>query len=78
MSCSYGCFEQTSSVAYPLVMAQQYFLSHRGVDPKIIEDAKKNLQKSYDRLKGFEVKTAGVIPSGGFGTCSVSSLSTGA
>ena len=24
-----GCFEQTSSTTYPLVMAQQYFLSHR-------------------------------------------------
>ena len=26
----YGCFEQTSSSTYPLVMAQQYFKSHHG------------------------------------------------
>ena len=29
----YGCFEQTSSTTYPLVMAQQYFTTHTGVDP---------------------------------------------
>lgn len=57
-------------MAYPLVMAQQYFLTHRGVDQAIIADAKKKLQSSYDRLKSFEVKTAFIIPSGGFGTCS--------
>ena len=28
-----GCFEQTSSTSYPMVMAQQYFLTHTGVDP---------------------------------------------
>ena len=32
----HGCFEQTSSSTYPLVMAQQYFMSHTGVDPKLI------------------------------------------
>ena len=31
-----GCFEQTSSTTYPLVMAQRYFKSHQGVDPKLI------------------------------------------
>src|SRR5262249_38385846 len=28
-----GCFEQTSSTSYPMVMAQQYFLTHSGIDP---------------------------------------------
>jgi len=49
-------FQQTSSVAYPMVMAQQYFLTHRGVDPTIIAQAKKHLEASYKRLTGFEVK----------------------
>ena len=35
-----GCFEQTSSTSYPMVMAQQYFLTHTGVEPAIIETAK--------------------------------------
>ena len=31
-----GCFEQTSSSNYPLAMAQQYFMGHQGVDPRIL------------------------------------------
>ena len=53
----YGCFEQTSSTSYPLVMAQQYFMSHAGVDPKLIEKSKGFLDESYQRLIGFECKT---------------------
>jgi len=55
----YGCFEQTSSSTYPLVMAQQYFLSHQGVDPKLIERSRKLLDKGYKRLTGFECKKKG-------------------
>jgi len=55
----YGCFEQTSSTTYPLVMAQQYFLSHQGVDPKLIERSRKLLEKGYKRLVGFECKQKG-------------------
>ena len=55
-----GCFEQTSSTVYPLVMAQQYFMSHQGVDPSLIERSSTVLQKGYDRLMGYE------CPSGGF------------
>lgn len=54
----YGCFEQTSSTSYPLVMAQQYFMSHTGVDPKLIEKSKTFLDQSYQRLIGFECKTS--------------------
>jgi len=50
----YGCFEQTSSTSYPMVMAQQYFISHAGVDPAIVEKAKTLLDASYKRLTGFE------------------------
>ncbi|UCH96497.1 MAG: A-macroglobulin complement component, partial [Candidatus Aminicenantes bacterium] len=41
----YGCFEQTSSTTYPLVMAQQYFLTHQGVDPKLIQRSKEMLER---------------------------------
>ena len=55
----YGCFEQTSSTTYPLVMAQQYFLSHEGVDPSLIERSASILDKGYQRLLGFECKSGG-------------------
>ena len=54
-----GCFEQTTSSTYPLVMAQQYFLSHQGVDPKLIERSRGLLEKGYKRLSGFECKSHG-------------------
>jgi hypothetical protein len=54
-----GCFEQTSSTTYPLVMADQYFISHTGVDPAIIARSNELLAKGYDKLKGFECKNRG-------------------
>src|SRR5262245_46851124 len=55
----YGCFEQTSSTSYPMVMAQQYFLTHTGVDPAIIEKTRGLLDLSYKKLTGFESRTKG-------------------
>jgi len=55
----YGCFEQTSSTSYPMTMAQQYFQSHTGVDPKVVADAKEKLERSYQRLRGFETREKG-------------------
>ena len=55
----YGCFEQTSSSTYPLVMAQQYFQSHVGVDPALIERSNAMLEKGYKRLIGYECKQGG-------------------
>jgi uncharacterized protein YfaS (alpha-2-macroglobulin family) len=55
----YGCFEQTSSTTYPLVMAQQYFLSHQGVDPALVERSSQILETAYQRLIGFECKSGG-------------------
>ena len=55
----YGCFEQTSSTSYPLVMAQQYFLSHAGVSPDAIRKAGELLEESYKRLVGFECSEKG-------------------
>jgi hypothetical protein len=48
-----GCFEQTSSTSYPLTMAQQYFLSHPDVDPKLIERSREKLDAGYKKLVGF-------------------------
>ncbi len=54
-----GCFEQTSSTNYPLVMAQQYFISHQGIDPEKIAQAKTLLNKGYKKLIGFESQDKG-------------------
>jgi uncharacterized protein YfaS (alpha-2-macroglobulin family) len=54
-----GCFEQTSSTSYPMVMAQQYFLTHTGIEPSIIEKARNLLDVSYKKLTGFESRTKG-------------------
>lgn len=55
----FGCFEQTSSTTYPLVMAQQYFINHSGVSPQKISQAKALLQKGYQRLLSFETTDQG-------------------
>ncbi|MFW6161207.1 MAG: MG2 domain-containing protein [Planctomycetota bacterium] len=55
----HGCFEQTSSTTYPLVMAQQYFLTHSGVDPRLVERSRAQLEKGYKRLTSFECKKRG-------------------
>lgn len=55
----YGCFEQTSSTSYPLVMAQQYFMTHQGIDPQLIRRSQDMLDKAYQRLTGFECKQRG-------------------
>jgi uncharacterized protein YfaS (alpha-2-macroglobulin family) len=48
-----GCFEQTSSTSYPLTMAQQYFLTHTNVDPKLVEMSRQKLDDGYKKLVGF-------------------------
>jgi hypothetical protein len=55
----YGCFEQTSATSYPMVMAQQYFLTHTGIDPTIVQKARDLLDVSYKKLTGFETPTKG-------------------
>ena len=54
-----GCFEQTSSTTYPLTMAQQYFTSHTGVDPKLVAAAQEKLDAGYKRLVSFECSDKG-------------------
>ena len=55
----HGCFEQTSSTSYPMTMAQQYFLTHSGVDPALIDRTRGLLEKAYKRLLGFEARSGG-------------------
>jgi hypothetical protein len=40
-------------------MAQQYFMTHAGVDPKLIARSNEMLEKGYKRLIGFECKSGG-------------------
>jgi uncharacterized protein YfaS (alpha-2-macroglobulin family) len=55
----YGCFEQTSSTNYPLVMADQYFTTHTDVDPALVARTNELMDKGYDRLRGFECTDKG-------------------
>lgn len=50
----HGCFEQTSSTNYPLVMAQQYFDSHNGIDPAVSTRSRGLLKTGYGKLTSFE------------------------
>ncbi|HET9942038.1 MAG TPA: carboxypeptidase regulatory-like domain-containing protein, partial [Terriglobia bacterium] len=55
----HGCFEQTSATSYPMVMAQQYFMTHTGVDPAIIEKTRGLLDSAYKKLTGFQSRSGG-------------------
>jgi hypothetical protein len=54
-----GCFEQTSSTAYPNVMVMNYFESHRVADAELMGRCRDLLDKGYKRLVGFECKQKG-------------------
>ena len=54
-----GCFEQTSSTSYPLVMAQRYFLGHADTDPALIQRSAALLDGAYAKLTGFETPERG-------------------
>ncbi len=55
----HGCFEQTSSTNYPLVMAQQYFLTHAGCNPETVARAKALLDEGYQKLVSFQCPSKG-------------------
>eukprot|EP00762_Andalucia_godoyi_P001030 ANDGO_02046.mRNA.1 UPF0192 protein TM_0984 len=59
----YGCFEQTSTVMYPMIMALSYLKSHPEVaekSSKLFSDALQHISAGYKKLVGYE------SPSGGF------------
>ena len=55
----HGCFEQTSSTNYPLVMAQLYFTSHTGIPADKVGEATRLLEQGYKKLVGFECPEEG-------------------
>ncbi len=46
-------------MSYPLVMAQQYFTTHTGIDPALVSRANEMMEKSYKILTSFECKDGG-------------------
>jgi hypothetical protein len=54
-----GCFEQTSSTAYPNVMVMNYLESHRVADAELLGRCRDLLDKGYKKLSGFECKEKG-------------------
>ena len=54
-----GCFEQTSSCAYPNIMVMNYFKTHHVDDPALVARAQDLIEKGYKRLIGFECKEKG-------------------
>jgi len=48
-----GCFEQTSSTTYPLVLALKLMQKTRSVRAQTIDQAKKHLTSGYAKLVGF-------------------------
>jgi len=58
----YGCFEQTSSTTFPLVMALRYFKLHNdGSDrvKELIADSLAKLQNGYEKLITFQTTSGG-------------------
>jgi hypothetical protein len=55
----YGCFEQTSSVTYPNVLALDYLRRTGRANPEVEAKARKYIQLGYQRLLTFEVSGGG-------------------
>jgi hypothetical protein len=63
----YGCLEQTTSSAYPLVFVDEAGAKAVGIDPLSREERAKRLDVAFGRLAGMQQ------PQGGFGLWSASS-----
>ena len=55
----YGCFEQTSSVTYPNVLAIRYLKESGRISPELEIKAKKYIETGYQHLLTFEVDGGG-------------------
>jgi A-macroglobulin complement component/alpha-2-macroglobulin family protein/MG2 domain-containing protein/A-macroglobulin receptor len=55
----YGCFEQTTSITYPNVMALSYLNANDMQNPEVIAKATHFVHLGYQRLLSFEVKGGG-------------------
>ena len=54
-----GCFEQTSSSAYPNILAMDYIKRTKQANPQILAKAETYLSAGYQRLLTFEHKNGG-------------------
>lgn len=55
----HGCFEQTSSVTYPSVLALDFLLRSKAASPEIEKKARGTINDGYQRLVAFEVAGGG-------------------
>ena len=55
----YGCFEQTSSITYPNVLALDYLKASEQAAPEVQMKAEQYINLGYQRLTTFEVKSSG-------------------
>jgi len=55
----YGCFEQTSSITYPNILALKYMRDTKQVRPETEAKALTFIEMGYQRLLSFEVKGGG-------------------
>ncbi|MCL4180888.1 MAG: hypothetical protein KJ072_24460 [Verrucomicrobia bacterium] len=55
----FGCFEQTSSVTYPNVLAVQYMKTTGQITPEILMKAEGFISAGYQRLLSYEVEGGG-------------------
>ncbi len=54
-----GCFEQTSSTLYPLIMAQQYFTTRPNVNAMLVSRSNTMIENGYKKLLGYECPKKG-------------------
>lgn len=56
----YGCFEQTSSINYPNILAIRYMKECNVANPELLRRSRELLERGYNRLVGFR------CPGGGY------------
>jgi hypothetical protein len=67
----HGCFEQTSSTLYPMILATEYLRRIGRTSPEIEARATRLIANGIDRLRDFEVDRSGGYAMWGRGTPSV-------
>jgi len=55
----HGCFEQTSSTNYPVVMVSQYLRTHSGVSADVVRKTDALLKEGYNKLVKYECSKKG-------------------
>jgi alpha-2-macroglobulin-like protein len=54
-----GCFEQTTSTAWPNILAMQYMMATDTLDPELALQARETIAAGYQRILTFESPTGG-------------------